>query len=198
LTSAASAGPGLQGDRADLSRGLTPRTAIRSRRSPRRRRMRTSLAPSALASRRRGRSLGLGMCSRPLPLCIDEFLRRSLGSSHTQPSSSRSSRSSLRSLGFLTDHDKGTHRGDGESRSGTYPAFRFDRSADMCTHCHFTTLEALTRCATRARLRSEPMFGRARCDPGVPPRSEVARWLSPGRVRTARHDAAAALKLRRR
>jgi hypothetical protein len=30
-----------------------------------------SLAPSARASRRHGRSLGLGVCSRPLPLCID-------------------------------------------------------------------------------------------------------------------------------
>ena len=81
--------------------------------------------------------------------------------------------------GFPTDHDKGTHRGDGESRSGTYPAFRFDRSADMCTHCHLTTPrgthEVCHACAIA--LRADVRRGLDAIQEYLR-WSEVARWLS--------------------
>jgi uncharacterized paraquat-inducible protein A len=74
---------------------------------------------------------------------------------------------------------QGTHRGDGERRSGTYPAFRFDRSADMCTHCHLTTPrgthEVCHACAIA--LRADVRRGLDAIQEYLR-WSEVARWLS--------------------
>lgn len=85
----------------------------------------------------------------------------------------------IRTLCGATDHDKGTHRGDGESRSGTYPAIRFDRSADMCTHCHLTTPrgthDVCHACAIA--LRADVRRGLDAIQEYLR-WSEVARWLS--------------------